>query len=144
MLKDLFYLILIAALIGGGWYVFQTAQLPGVQSPWAMSESATRTALMGTWQSVENPDLIREFEADNVIVDRFASNPAGTANGSWQVYTALTAPSDIEFQPKANSTYVRLMMPTGTTDFIISSLSAHKLQLTTLDRGNILNFAKLP
>ena len=105
---------------------------------------AIHGALVGTWQSVEDPRLTREFAPDGRAAERYEGDVSATAMGHWSIFPGTAPPKSLagrNFQPKAVN--LELDQNGDQLLFGLAGLSSSELKMVYLERGNLLSFTRL-
>jgi hypothetical protein len=156
MSKALIALVVIVVLAGGAYWYAQT-------QPAGMSDTASSTAMteengsvkpettqvvgesmQGTWQSTDDAKSVREFKADGTFTDSYDGEVVGT--GTYTVFTqAMLNGVTVSFPLDASAVYAQLSDSTaGPLNFRVTmSADANTLQMYYMDRGGVLNFARV-
>ncbi|MGB8363495.1 MAG: hypothetical protein ACLQUZ_15150 [Rhizomicrobium sp.] len=101
-------------------------------------------ALAGTWQSMSDPKLTREFDTDGKTVERYEGDESATTPGRWMLFLGKLPPAGLAghtFLP--NVVYVRLEQNGDVLLFALVGLSRSDMKMVYLERGNVLSFARL-
>ncbi|PIR83914.1 hypothetical protein COU18_00665 [Candidatus Kaiserbacteria bacterium CG10_big_fil_rev_8_21_14_0_10_51_14] len=112
----------------------------GIISPEA---SVVSEAMIGTWQSAEDPNFTREFRDDGRVVDRYVGNASATSEGIWGAFTADMASAGTTTGLAPGVVYVQMTFDDMVLYFSIVK-AADTLEMVYLDRGNQLTFTRVP
>ena len=140
-----FLLIVAAAIIAGVAYYAGT-QNRGVHmnsdvDPRIVSAS---DMLLGTWSSEDDRNFEREYKADGVMIDSYASASGEVlSEAGWSLFTADNAP-EVAFQLNNSDVYVEQVEQDGAKMYFrIINITPSALELMNMDRGNALRFGKM-
>jgi len=103
-----------------------------------------RTAIIGTWQSVDDPKFTREFLPDGSAAERYEGDTSATTPGRWLVFLGSAPPRGLAgrtLQPKV--IYLELDQNGDQLLFGLAGLSRSDLKMVYLERGNLLSFTRL-
>lgn len=139
-MKPLLIAIALVLAVGAGYYLAKTSELletskaaPAVNeeanAPAGKQAPGMKAALVGYWQSVQDPKSARQFNADATFSDFYAGDPAG-APGTWEIATD-------------GSEELRLHSEGDVLRFRVVAVTPERLELIYLDRGGVLVYAKV-
>jgi len=101
----------------------------------AISES-----IRGTWKSLDDEKFSRTFLDDGTVIDRYEGGEE--TDGTWTIFTKNSGiTTTFTLQPEVM--YLRLIMGEDTMYFSLSKLTTEELELTHLERGNLLRFTSV-
>ena len=103
-----------------------------------------KTAVIGTWQSLDDPKFSRELAADGQAVDRYEGDESATTRGHWLMFLGSAPPAGAagrKFEP--NVVYLRLDENGDVLLFALAGLSRSDMKMVYLERGNLLSFVRL-
>lgn len=151
-------LILLAVLVIGGFYFLSGSSQEKDDTSITPEEDVTapteevggvaeaplpNNSLAGTWQSIDDSKFLRTIYENGGYTDTYVGDSDASENGPWVTFTKATAPSDIPYPLEDNVTYLQLS-GSVTLYFKILELSENRLTLVYLNRGNILQFVRVP
>lgn len=97
--------------------------------------------IVGKWQSVDDENFIREFQAGGVAVDSYEG--MATEEGTWEVFDTNSG-VETDFPQEENAVYIRMTMGGGTEGplhFKLTKLTPEDLELIYMERGGVLRFS---
>jgi len=100
--------------------------------------SLVTDSMRGTWKSLDDEKFSRTFLADGTVTDRYEGGEE--TSGTWQVFTANSGIAT-PFTLEQDVMYLRLVMGDETLHFSLSKLTPEELELTYMERGNLLRFS---
>lgn len=111
----------------------------------ALPDLATlKTAIVGTWQSTDDPKFTRELAADGKAIDRYEGDESATARGHWLLFLGSAAPAGITGRALQRDVfYLRLDENGDVLLFALAGLSRSDMKMVYLERGNLLSFVRL-
>jgi len=103
--------------------------------------AAVSANIVGSWQSTEDAKFTRVFNNDGTTADLYDGE--AVSEGTWRTFTSVNAP-DTSFPIAEGIVYLAI----ETTDaetlyFSLGALTPERLELTYLDRGNLLTFTRI-
>lgn len=150
--------MVVAILLGGGWYVVSRNTLPQetLNNDETSEESMEQdighdidfdlagivsSQIVGGWQSREDAKFIRSIRSDGVVEDLYEGEEP--ILGTWTVFTEENAPEGFAYPLEAQTVYLRIVDDSDATfDFKIVTLTPETLELVYLDRGGVLTFTR--
>lgn len=151
-MKKLITGIAILAVVGG---VYWYNQRPVVeeQDIATHADEATETApeliaavgglITGRWQSTDDANFIREFNADGTATDWYQGTDV--SSGSWSIFTK-EQPVQVTFPLESGATYLQLEMVGSQAEYLhfkIVNLTPETLEMIYMDRGGVLRFTRV-
>ena len=96
--------------------------------------------IVGVWQSSDDESFTREFRSGGIAIDAYEGSTA--TEGTW---LAFTNASNVEtpFTQEPDTIYLEMRIGGGQDEvlyFRVVKLTSEELELTYIDRGNILRF----
>jgi hypothetical protein len=155
---------LVAAGIGWYWYESPTTQLPNNAPTVATStENATTStstpkspvqqkpvaedlatmatnALLGTWQSSTDTQVVREFKTGGVFVDTRGGTTIG--RGTWRTFVGEKAPA-VSFEAKTGHVYMTIIESGETKYAKVNNLTLDQLHLVYMDRPGMFFYSRI-
>ncbi|MCB9806457.1 hypothetical protein H6768_00850 [Candidatus Peribacteria bacterium] len=105
---------------------------------------AIQSNIIGKWQSIDDQKFTREFQPDFEVVDTYDGIPD---TGIWTVYTGAYAPNEATFPVELDAGYIQLTFAEEEgimkLNFKVEKLTPEELELTYMERGNILRFSRV-
>ncbi|HKD20855.1 MAG TPA: hypothetical protein VKB71_02525 [Rhizomicrobium sp.] len=111
----------------------------------ALPDLATlKTAIVGTWQSTDDPKFSRELAADGQAIDRYEGDESATARGHWLLFLGSAPPAGTTGRTfQRDVFYLRLDENGDVLLFALAGLSRSDMKMVYLERGNLLSFVRL-
>ena len=111
----------------------------------ALPDLATlKTAIVGTWQSLDDPKFTRELAADGKAIDRYEGDESATARGHWLMFLGSAPPAGSTGRAfQKDVFYLRLDENGDVLLFALAGLSRSDMKMVYLERGNLLSFVRL-
>lgn len=106
-----------------------------------LTESDIAAGIIGTWNSVDDPTLTREFSVDASVVDTYSGTAPETIEGRWAVFTSPEGEKP-PFPVARGVSYLRIILPEEALYFGVVELSHSRLVLEYLDGGGTLSFRR--
>ena len=101
-------------------------------------------AIVGTWQSLDDPKFTREFAADGKAVDRYEGDESATTRGHWTMFLGSSPPAGTAGRAfQHDVVYLRLDENGDVLLFALAGLSRSDMKMVYLERGNLLSFVRL-
>ena len=97
--------------------------------------------ILGVWRSLDDRRFNREFRADGSFVDIYEGD--NDTLGIWRIYNGNELGEDLDFEPDNDAIYLMLtddITPELVMHFRINKLTPEEMELTYMERGNILRF----
>lgn len=156
-MKSLLGIIVVLAILAGGWYYYNGAPMQGAapedtNTSEAMDAGSVKPdaalvvteTIRGTWKSTEDAKFVRIFKENDVIEDRYDGKVVAT--GLWVAFEkGLNAP-EVPFPLEDNAIYIQATI-TGsqadTLNFKVAKLTDTELELVYMDRGGVLAFTRV-
>jgi hypothetical protein len=116
--------------------------------------TAAQTALLGEWQSTEDPNVVQIFKENGEGFDEYRTTEEPTQGSafSWDLFTGenplpgLTDPNDGAFQGNIDKDAIymrRYDRGSGNLYYKLEKVTPEELSMIYLGRGNILGFKKI-
>ena len=105
--------------------------------------AAVSQAMLGTWQSTDDPKFTRQFNDDGTVIDLYAGQPAATAHGTWDAFMSTAPDTEFSGTLAPGIVYIKLVEGGQPMFFSIVTAAGDTLQMTYLDRGSQLNFTRI-
>ena len=142
-------LVLIAGVAGGYYYGQGKFALPVKTESKTIPVAdkaridAVNSLIAGRWQSEEDSNFVREFKADGTAIDYYDEQPAPSqTNGSWKLFSSSN-PEQVAFPIRENEVYLKMTFGKENYHFAVLAVTPEKLELMYMERGGILQFARL-
>jgi hypothetical protein len=106
--------------------------------------TATEAALLGEWQSTEDPHFVRIFKENGEAHDEYREETIDRQILSWNIFTKENPDSDFKGTLEEDVTYLRMFNRTsGNLYFKLEKVTPEELGMIYLDQGKMLLFKKL-
>lgn len=105
--------------------------------------AAARIAIVGVWQSNEDPLFERSFSSDGTVTDSYDGKKDD--GEQWTIFTGSSAPST-KYPFSSGTAYVQIKSGTQSDDdlyFSIEKVTPEVLEMTYMGRGNKLTFKRV-
>ena len=139
--------LILAAGIGyfmGYDHGFDSKGIPPIPVPTPSLAADTMSAIIGNWQSTEDPKFTREILNDGSVIDRYEGSEPD-AKGRWMVFTKEIPDTAFTGLLEEGVVYLSLSMSESEKlYFRILKVDADTLEISYLDRGNTLSFRRVP
>ena len=145
-------LLLVVVIVGGG-LIYHATTKSGTDT--AMENDRMMTAdprvssaqemLTGRWSSEDDRNFERAYMADGSVTDFYASASGETeTKGTYWLFTADNAPTDLIFQLNNTDVYVQQTDDTGVITYSrVVSVTPTELELMNMDKGSAMRFGKI-
>jgi hypothetical protein len=104
--------------------------------------SAAESALVGKWQSNEDANFTRVFNADGTIVDSYTGASADQP-GTWSLFTKESLDPSFTYPYEDGAVYLKVAAGQDLLFFKLVKATPDELDLIYLDRGGALTFHKI-
>jgi hypothetical protein len=101
-------------------------------------------AVVGTWQSLDDPKFTRELAADGKVVDRYEGDESATGRGHWLMFLGSAPPPGTTGRAfQKDVVYLRIDENGDVLLFALAGLSRSDMKMVYLERGNLMSFVRL-
>ncbi|MBU1292768.1 hypothetical protein KJ819_01730 [Patescibacteria group bacterium] len=142
--------VVLALLVVGWWYWAMMAPIQNEQglipqesvNDVAQSDAEINAALVGTWESTEDANFVRAFNANGTVTDSYEGIENATVTGEWSLVTDMSqAPAGLPVIQDAQ--VLRIQFPEEALYFAITNLSETELSMIYLSGNGVLEFRRI-
>lgn len=136
---------LVTPILVLGMLLFADVAIAADAPPAASPDLAViSAALVGTWQSLNDTKLTREFDADGKTIERYEGDESATNFGRWTAFLGRSPPPGLagrHFEDKV--VYLMIDQNGDVLLFALAGLTRSDMKMIYLERGNMMAFARL-